>query len=196
MKKLIVALTVGLFITALQAQELPLFPKVKFKTNRGDIVLELDTARAPITVYNFLQYVKSGHYDGTIFHRVIPGFMIQGGAITTDYNEKQPGGPIPNESGNGLSNQSGTIAMARTNLPHTATAQFFINVADNIKLDPKPSRWGYAVFGTVIEGMEVVDAIVAIPTGPGGPFPTDVPQTMVIIEKATVIAEKAATIQE
>ncbi len=196
MKKLIVALTVGLFISALQAQELPLFPKVKFKTNRGDIVLELDTARAPITVYNFLQYVKSGHYDGTIFHRVIPGFMIQGGAITTDYSEKEFGSPIPNESGNGLSNQPGTIAMARTNLPHTATSQFFINVADNIKLDPKPSRWGYAVFGTVIEGMEVVDAIVAIPTGPGGPFPTDVPQTMVIIEKATVIAEKAATIQE
>ena len=196
MKKLIVALTLGLFITALQAQDLPLYPKVKFKTNRGDIVLELDTARAPITVYNFLEYVKTGHYDGTIFHRVIPGFMIQGGAITTDYNEKQSGGPIPNESGNGLSNQPGTIAMARTNLPHTATAQFFINVADNIKLDPKPSRWGYAVFGTVIEGMEVVDAIVAIPTGPGGPFPTDVPQTMVIIEKATVIAEKAATIQE
>ena len=196
MKKLIVALTLGLFITALQAQDLPLYPKVKFKTNRGDIVLELDTARAPITVYNFLEYVKSGHYDGTIFHRVIPGFMIQGGAITTDYNEKQPGSPIPNESGNGLSNQPGTIAMARTNLPHTATAQFFINVADNIKLDPKPSRWGYAVFGTVIEGMEVVDDVVAIPTGPGGPFPTDVPQTMVIIEKATVIADKAATIQE
>lgn len=196
MKKLIVALTVGLFITALQAQELPLYPKVKFKTNRGDIVLKLDTARAPITVYNFLQYVKSGHYDGTIFHRVIPGFMIQGGAITTDYSEKESGSPIPNESGNGLSNQPGTIAMARTNLPHTATSQFFINVADNNKLDPKPSRWGYAVFGTVIEGMKVVDAVVAIPTGPGGPFPTDVPQTMVIIEKATVIADKGATIRE
>ncbi len=195
MKKLIVGLVLGLFAAALQAQELPLYPKIKMKTNRGDIVLELDSVRAPITVYNFLKYVESGHYDGTIFHRVIPGFMVQGGGYAADYSEKPVGNPIPNESGNGLSNQPGTIAMARTNLPHTATSQFFINVSDNTKLDPKPSRWGYTVFGTVIEGMDVIDAIVAIPTGPGGPFPTDVPQTMVIIKKATVMMQKA-TLQE
>ena len=191
MKKLIVALALGSFIAAMQAQELPLYPKVKLKTNRGDIVLKLDTARAPITVYNFLNYVNSGHYDGTIFHRVIPGFMIQGGGYATDYSEIPTNDPIPNESGNGLSNQPGTIAMARTNLPHTATSQFFINVSDNLKLDPKPSRWGYTVFGTVVDGMDVVDAIAAIPTGPGGPFPTDVPQSMVIINKATVMVQKA-----
>ncbi len=191
MKKLIVALALGSFIAAMQAQELPLYPKVKLKTNRGDIVLKLDTARAPITVYNFLNYVNSGHYDGTIFHRVIPGFMIQGGGYATDYSEIPTNDPIPNESGNGLSNQPGTIAMARTNLPHTATSQFFINLSDNLKLDPKPSRWGYTVFGTVVDGMDVVDAIAAIPTGPGGPFPTDVPQSMVIINKATVMVQKA-----
>lgn len=195
MKKLIVALTLGLFVTSVQAQELPLYPKVKLKTNRGTIVLELDTARAPITVYNFLKYVEDGYYDGTIFHRVIPGFIVQGGGYATDYSEKPTGNPIPNESGNGLSNQPGTIAMARTNLPHTATAQFFINVSDNLKLDPKPSRWGYTVFGTVVEGMDVVEAIAAIPTGPGGPFPTDVPQSMVIIKKASVMLQRA-TIQE
>ena len=191
MKKLIVALALGLFVTTLQPEEIPPYPKIKIKTNRGDIVLELDGTRAPITVYNFLEYVKSGQYDGTIFHRVIPGFMVQGGGYKTDYSEKPVGKAIPNESGNGLSNQPGTIAMARTNLPHSATSQFFINVADNNRLDPSPSRWGYTVFGTVIDGMDVVDAIVAIPTGPGGPFPTDAPQTMVIIEKVTVMSQKA-----
>jgi len=196
MKKLIVALTLGLFVPAMQAQELPLYPKVRIETNRGDIVVELDTARAPITVYNFLEYLKKDQYDDTIFHRVIPGFMIQGGGYLVDYSEKPVGKPIPNESGNGLSNQPGTIAMARTNLPHTATSQFFINLDDNNRLDPSPSRWGYTVFGEVVEGMDVVEAIAAIPTGPGGPFPTDAPQSMVIIEKISLIAQRLGSSAE
>ena len=196
MKKLIVALTLGLFVTTMQAQELPLYPKVRIKTNRGDIVVELDTAKAPITVYNFLKYLKKDQYDDTIFHRIIPGFMIQGGGYRVDYTEKPVGKPIPNESGNGLSNQPGTIAMARTNLPHTATSQFFINLDDNNRLDPSPSRWGYTVFGEVVEGMDVVEAIASIPTGPGGPFPTDAPQSMVIIKDISLIVQRPGSSAE
>ena len=196
MKKLIVALTLGLFVTTMQAQELPLYPKVRIKTNRGDIVVELDTAKAPITVYNFLEYLKKDQYDDTIFHRIIPGFMIQGGGYRVDYTEKPVGKPIPNESGNGLSNQPGTIAMARTNLPHTATSQFFINLDDNNRLDPSPSRWGYTVFGEVVEGMDVVEAIASIPTGPGGPFPTDAPQSMVIIKDISLIVQRPGSSAE
>ncbi|MCH8930692.1 MAG: peptidylprolyl isomerase, partial [Proteobacteria bacterium] len=144
---------------------------------------------------NFLRYVAKAQYNNTIFHRLVPGFVIQGGGYDAEFSDKPSYETIVNESGNGLSNQPGTIAMARTNLPHTATAQFFINVSDNLKLDPKPSRWGYTVFGTVVEGMDIVEAIAAIPTGPGGPFPTDVPQSMVIIEKASVMLQRA-TIRE
>jgi peptidyl-prolyl cis-trans isomerase A (cyclophilin A) len=157
--------------------------KVKLATSEGDIVVELDAAKAPKTVENFLQYVKAGHYNGTVFHRVIANFMIQGGGMTSDLKEKTTRPPIGLESRNGLANQRGTIAMARTSDPNSATAQFFINVKDNDFLNQPQSRDGngYAVFGKVVEGMDVVDKIRVVPTGPG-----DVPVTPVIIKKATV----------
>ncbi len=157
--------------------------KVKLETSAGNIVVELDAAKAPKSVANFLQYVKSGHYDGTIFHRVIGNFMIQGGGMTADMKEKGTRAPIPLESRNGLTNQRGTLAMARTQDPNSATAQFFINVKDNDFLNQANSRDGngYAVFGKVIQGMDVVDKIKATPTGPG-----DVPVTPVVIKHATV----------
>jgi peptidyl-prolyl cis-trans isomerase A (cyclophilin A) len=157
--------------------------KVKLETTAGIIVVELDAAKAPKTVDNFLQYVKSGHYNGTVFHRVINNFMIQGGGMTADLKEKPTLPPIGLESKNGLTNQRGTIAMARTNDPNSATAQFFINVKDNDFLNQAQARDGngYAVFGKVVEGMDVVDKIRTVPTGPG-----DVPLTPVVIKKATV----------
>ena len=157
--------------------------KVKLATSAGDIVVELDAAKAPKTVDNFLQYVKAGHYDGTVFHRVIDNFMIQGGGMTADMKEKETRRPIPLESKNGLMNQRGTIAMARTSDPNSATAQFFINVKDNAFLDQPTSKDGngYAVFGKVIQGMDVVDKIKVVPTGPA-----DVPQQAIVIKKATV----------
>jgi peptidyl-prolyl cis-trans isomerase B (cyclophilin B) len=170
-------------------------PKVRISTNLGDIVLELYPEKAPKTVANFLQYVNDGFYDGTIFHRVIDGFMIQGGGFTTDFVQKPTRDPIPNEADNGLRNTVGTIAMARTRDPQSATAQFFINVANNSPLDFRektPRAWGYCVFGRVIEGMPVLKAIKEVPTGPGGPFFQDVPQHPVIIKQARVINEKPA----
>ncbi|MEO8122805.1 MAG: peptidylprolyl isomerase [Burkholderiales bacterium] len=157
--------------------------KVKLVTTMGDIVIELDAAKAPKSVDNFLQYVKSGHYDGTIFHRVIGNFMIQGGGMTADMAQKPTRPPIPLESRNGLNNVRGTVAMARTNDPNSASSQFFINVKDNDFLDAAKSRDGngYAVFGKVISGMDVVDKIKAVPTGPG-----DVPLQPVIIKSASV----------
>lgn len=163
------------------------FPRIEMQTSAGRIEIELDRARAPLTVANFLQYVEDGYYDGTLFHRVVPGFVVQGGGLTPDFEEKPVRDPVANESGNGLSNRQGTIAMARTNDPHSATAQFFFNLADNTRLDPSAARWGYAVFGRVVEGFGVVDAIGRVPTGPGGPFDTDVPQTNVVIEKVRVL---------
>lgn len=168
--------------------------RVKLQTNLGDIVVELDRAKAPQTVENFLSYVRDGHYDGTIFHRVIENFMIQGGGFTSDYQQKPTRKPIANEANNGLKNKRGTIAMARTSDPDSATAQFFINVVDNDFLDyraPTQQGWGYAVFGRVVEGMDVVDEIKNLPTGPGGPFRNDVPRQAVVIEKATVEADPA-----
>ena len=157
--------------------------KVKLETTAGNIVIELDAAKAPKSVDNFLQYVKSGHYNDTVFHRVINNFMIQGGGMTADLKEKPTRPPIGLESRNGLTNQRGTVAMARTNDPNSATAQFFINVKDNDFLNQANARDGngYAVFGKVIEGMDVVDKIRAVPTGPG-----DVPTTPVVIKRATV----------
>lgn len=158
--------------------------KVKLKTNKGDIVLELNAAKAPITVANFLQYVNAKHYDGTVFHRIIDGFMIQGGGMALDGGrlvEKPTGDAIKNESKNGLKNDTGTVAMARLPDPDSATAQFFINVANNDGLN-FPSNGGYAVFGKVIEGMDVVNAIKAVKTGAG-----DVPVEPVVIESATVV---------
>lgn len=163
---------------------------IKFTTNQGDIVLELDGEKAPNTVKNFVAYVEDGFYEGTIFHRIIPNFMAQGGGFTSDFQQKETQDPVDNEADNGLKNDRGTIAMARTNDPHSATGQFFINLSDNgfLNHSSKTSQgWGYAVFGKVTEGMDVVDTMAAIPTGSGGMFPTDVPQEEVIIEKAEVI---------
>jgi peptidyl-prolyl cis-trans isomerase B (cyclophilin B) len=165
--------------------------KVLLKTNKGDITLSLDAVKAPKTVANFLQYVKSGHYDGTIFHRVINNFMIQGGGMGVGMKEKTTGTPVENEANNGLKNERGTVAMARTSDPHSATAQFFINVNDNDFLNhtaPSAQGWGYAVFGKVTDGLDVVDTIRKVKTGNAG-FHQDVPAEDVIIEKASVIAE-------
>jgi peptidyl-prolyl cis-trans isomerase B (cyclophilin B) len=162
---------------------------VHMQTNHGTIVLELDADKAPKTVENFIQYAKDGYYDGTIFHRVIPGFMIQGGGFDASMNQKPTRAPVKNEADNGLKNELGTIAMARTNDPHSATAQFFINVKDNGFLDhssPSAQGWGYCVFGRVTEGMDVVQAIEKVATGNKG-FHQDVPVTDVIIEKVTVV---------
>ncbi|MBT8529864.1 peptidyl-prolyl cis-trans isomerase [Polynucleobacter paneuropaeus] len=163
--------------------------KVLLKTNKGDITLSLDAVKAPKTVANFLQYVKAGHYDGTIFHRVINNFMIQGGGMGVGMKEKSTGTPVENEANNGLKNERGTVAMARTSDPHSATAQFFINVNDNDFLNhtaPSAQGWGYAVFGKVTDGLDVVDMIRKVKTGNAG-FHQDVPAEDVIIEKASVI---------
>ncbi|AJW44991.1 MULTISPECIES: peptidylprolyl isomerase [Ralstonia] len=164
---------------------------VKLHTNHGDITLALDAEKAPKTVANFVSYVKDGHYNNTVFHRVIKGFMIQGGGFEpgNDMKQKPTKAPIENEANNGLKNERGAIAMARTNDPHSATAQFFINTVDNDFLNhtsPTPQGWGYAVFGKVTEGMDVVDKIRAVRTGNRG-FHQDVPMEDVIIESAEVI---------
>jgi len=161
--------------------------KVKLATSAGDITVELDREKAPKTVDNFLQYVRSGHYDGTVFHRVIDNFMIQGGGYKADMSEKPTRAPIALESKTGLSNVRGTLAMARTNMPDSATAQFFININDNLFLDQANARdgHGYAVFGKVVSGMEVVDKIKAVPTQAVGPH-QNMPVTPVILRKATV----------
>jgi cyclophilin family peptidyl-prolyl cis-trans isomerase len=162
-------------------------PRVELVTNHGSLVLELDPVKAPITTENFLRYVRDGHYDGLIFHRVIAGFMAQAGGYDAEFAERETRDPIQNESRNGLSNERGTIAMARTNDPHSASAQFFINLVDNQRLDGAPGRWGYAVFGRITKGLDVLDEIGALPTGRGGPFPTDVPVRPVVIEQARVL---------
>jgi len=162
-------------------------PRVALNTSEGRIVLALEPEKAPATVENFLRYVEDGHYDGTIFHRVIPDFMIQGGGFTPDFVQKETRAPIKNEADNGLTNQRGTVAMARTMDPQSATAQFFINVSDNDFLNfsaPTQRGYGYAVFAEVVEGMEVADRIVSQPTGPAGPFRSDVPRETVLIESA------------
>ena len=196
-------------------------PRVKFITNMGEFVVEVYPDKAPKTVDNFLQYVRDKHYDGTVFHRVISNFMVQGGGYDTRYREKPSRAPVTHEGREALSkggarNTVGTLAMARTNDPHSATAQFFINVRDNAFLDPvwipdgdpvarfeyggrtyenvpranllnAPQLFGYTVFGAVVSGMDVVERIKAVPTGAGGPFPTDVPRTQVTIQSATLV---------
>jgi peptidyl-prolyl cis-trans isomerase A (cyclophilin A)/peptidyl-prolyl cis-trans isomerase B (cyclophilin B) len=165
--------------------------KVLMKTSLGDMTIELYPDKAPKTVENFLGYVNSGFYDGTIFHRVIDNFMIQGGGFTQDLHQKPTRPAIANEAKNGLSNLRGTLAMARTGDPNSATAQFFINVVDNPRLDftseANGATWGYCVFGKVISGLDVVDKIRAVPTGAQGPFRSDVPLTAVVIEKVSAI---------
>ena len=166
-------------------------PLVKLETSMGDITLELYPDKAPVTVANFLEYVKAGFYNGTIFHRVISGFMIQGGGLDAQMQEKTTDAPIKNEANNGLTNDAYTVAMARTSAPHSATAQFFINVANNAFLNHKgatPQGWGYAVFGKVVKGREVVDKIKAVATTNRGPH-ENVPQEPVTIIKATVVQE-------
>lgn len=174
---------------------------VRMTTNKGEIVIELDRAKAPITVENFLAYTRAGFYDGTVFHRVIPTFMIQGGGFDTAAKQKATEKPIRNEGANGLSNRRGTIAMARTNDPDSATSQFFINVVDNPNLDTMPGRPGYAVFGKVVKGMDVVDAIRVVPTGTKMAMPTgssrsasmrDWPVEEVVIEKVVEITPEEA----
>lgn len=162
-------------------------PKVELETNLGTIEITLDEAKAPKSVENFLKYVDAHHYDGTIFHRVIRGFMAQGGGFDEGFEKKSVLDPIENEADNGLKNARGTVAMARTSDPHSATAQFFVNVVDNGFLDhtsKSPSGWGYAVFGTVTSGMDVVDKMIGIPTGSGGSFAKDVPQQAIVIRSA------------
>ena len=181
------SLALGALSLALMSALPAVAQKVKLATSAGDIVIELDAAKAPKSVENFLAYVKAGHYDGTVFHRVIGNFMIQGGGMTADLKEKTTRAPIALESRNGLNNDKGTVAMARTNAPNSATAQFFINLNDNQFLNAAASRDGngYAVFGKVTSGMDVVEKIRNIPTGNKGPF-ENVPLEPVIIKQATV----------
>ena len=179
-----IATAATIFVAPVHAQNAP---RVKLATSLGDIVVELNPAKAPKTVENFLKYVADKHYDGTIFHRVIDGFMIQGGGFTPDMVQKPMRPPIPLEATNGLKNDTYTIAMARTNVPDSATAQFFINVKDNAMLNaPQPDGHGYAVFGKVVSGTEVVDKIKGVPTGNKGPF-QNVPTTPVVITSATLV---------
>jgi peptidyl-prolyl cis-trans isomerase A (cyclophilin A) len=194
-KKLFLYLLVGVLSGILictgpvNAQNAANNPKVAMETSMGKLVIELFPKEAPETTRNFLGYVKDGYYDGTIFHRVIAGFMIQGGGFTETMVKKDTRGPIKNEATNGLKNDRGTMAMARTSDPDSATAQFFINLVNNDGLNrPKPDGHGYAVFGKVIEGMEVVDRIAKVETGVRGPF-RDVPSTPVIIKSVKVIRE-------
>jgi peptidyl-prolyl cis-trans isomerase B (cyclophilin B) len=170
-------------------------PQVEMKTSLGIIVIELDAEKAPGTVDNFVQYVKDGHYDGTVFHRVIPGFMIQGGGFDPDFKQKATRKPVKNEASNGLKNDVGTIAMARTADPHSATAQFFININDNASLNfrfPTPEGYGYTVFGKVTKGMDVVQRIAKVQTGPGPAPHRDVPVKPVVIESARLLDAKPA----
>jgi peptidyl-prolyl cis-trans isomerase A (cyclophilin A) len=165
--------------------------RVVVTTNFGAFTIELQRDRAPLTVENFLSYVRAGSYTNTQFHRVIANFLIQGGGVGIDYKAKPTNKPIPNESGNGLRNLRGTVGLARASGPHTGDAQFFVNVVDNPDLDPLPTRWGYAVFGRVVEGMDVVDRISVEPTGAAGPFKADAPLKQVIIQKVELVAPAA-----
>lgn len=165
-----------------------LFPRVKMETSLGTLVVELDRTRAPITVDNFLRYAVDGHYNDSLFHRIIKDFVVQGGGYDLKFNERPTRAPIFNESGNGLSNSLGTIAMAREDAPYTATSQFYFNVANNDRLDPSPRRWGYAVFGEVVEGLEVLEAMAAVPTELDAKTGfSDVPSAPVILRKVTLL---------
>lgn len=169
-----------------------LLPRVKLETSLGNIVVEVDTVRAPLTAENFLRYVRDGAYDGTVFHRVIANFVIQGGGYDERLAERPPRASIPNESGNGLSNRRGTLGLAREDSPHSGGSQFYVNLADNAGLDPTPSRWGYAVFGRVVEGMEVVDKIGYLRTETVAVFGSDVPVERPVVRRAYVIEDALA----
>jgi cyclophilin family peptidyl-prolyl cis-trans isomerase len=164
-----------------------LAPRVRVETTEGEFVMELDSVRAPLTSENFLRYVRDGAYDGTVFHRVIPNFVVQGGGFDGQLAQRPPRAPIPNESGNGLSNRRGTVGLAREDSPHSGSAQFYFNLVDNLGLDPLPSRWGYVVFGRVIAGMEVIDRIAHLPTETVAAIGPDVPVARPMIRRAYVI---------
>jgi len=168
-----------------------LAPRVQLDTSLGTIVLELDAVRAPLTAENFLRYVRDGHYDGTVFHRVIPNFVIQGGGFDEKLAPRAGRAPIPNESGNGLSNRRGTLGLAREDSPHSGSAQYYINLVDNGGLDPLPTRWGYTVFGRVVEGMDVVDRIAYLQTHTIRDFAADVPVDPPVVRRAFVVGETA-----
>ncbi len=182
------ALTAG-FANAQEEEIVSTDPRVNVVTSAGSFVIELDVDRAPLTVENFLAYAREGHYDGTVFHRVIQGFVAQAGGYTGDFQLKPTERMVVNEAGNGLSNLRGTIGLARTSDPHSGNSQFYINLVDNLDLNPRPTRWGYAVFGTVVEGMEVVDEIGHVPTGANATFERNVPVQNIVIERVEVIGE-------
>ncbi len=182
-------------LATLQASGQPagtLAPRVRFETSAGDFVVEVDTVRAPITAENFLRYVRDGAYDGTVFHRVIPNFVVQGGGYDDRLAARPARAAIPNESGNGLSNRRGTLGLAREESPHSGSSQFYINLIDNPGLDPLPSRWGYAVFGRVVEGMDVIDRIAYMRTETVENFGADVPVERPVVRRAWVVGDSAA----
>nr|WP_044556283.1 peptidylprolyl isomerase [Shewanella piezotolerans] len=184
----LIAIVLTPLANAVDIQPNTLYPQVEFDTSMGKIVVELDRTRAPLTVDNFLTYVVKGHYDNTLFHRVIADFVVQGGGLDLNKEERPTDKPIVNESGNGLSNLTGTIAMARENEPHTATSQFYFNVVDNEKLDPSSRRWGYAVFGEVTSGMEILAAMALVPTEFNNKLEwPDFPIEDIILKRATLL---------
>jgi len=183
---------IGLLLAAvltLSTQAIAAPPQwVRVTTSMGEFTIEVNAERAPLTAANFLRYVKEGYYSGTLFHRVVGNFVVQGGGyMAADFKLKTPHESIPNESGNGLRNKRGTVGLARAGEPHSGNAQFYINLADNPDLDPVPTRWGYAVFGTVVQGMEVLERIGVLPTGKAGPFKSEAPLTPVVIQKAELM---------
>ena len=170
-----------------EARAAPLPNRVRVDTSLGSFIIQLETARAPLTVANFASYVRSGFYEGTILHRVIANFVVQGGGYNAKFQLQPTTTTVANESGNGLSNKRGTVGLARTELPHSGNAQFYVNLTDNDDLDPTPVRWGYAVFGRIVEGMEVVDRIGRTPTGAVGPWPKDAPLDPVVIKRIEIL---------
>ena len=192
MKKSFLLSALAGLVLSFQAQAANI-ERVRVTTNLGAFVVEMQRDRAPLTVENFLFYVKSGYYTNTLFHRAIANFVVQGGGVGPDYKSKPVQKPIANEAGNGLKNLRATVGLARASGPHSGDCQFYVNVADNADLDPLPTRWGYAVFGKVIEGMEVVDRISISPTGSMGPFKQDAPLQPVIIQKVELLTDGNAT---
>jgi cyclophilin family peptidyl-prolyl cis-trans isomerase len=190
MKRILCLLTL-LSVAGVAAAD-PLTPRVRIETSEGDFVIEVDAVRAPLTAENFLRYVRDGFYDGTVMHRVVEGFVVQGGGFDRAFALKPTRGPVANESGNGLSNRRGSVGLARGDSPHSGTSQFYVNLVDNLGLNPLPTRWGYAVFGQVVEGMDVVDRISHAATGAVGPFGADAPLTPVVLERASVVGEPSA----
>ena len=190
--RLVVAAAAALACAAALAGDFsfdPAIKKVRVDTNLGSFTILLERERAPLTTVNFLNYVRSGQYTGTIFHRVISNFIMQGGGYDQKFELLAVNGPVANESGNGLSNKRGTVGIARTDSAHSANAQFYVNLADNDDLDPTPLRWGYAVFGRIVEGMDVVDRIGRTPTGSVGPWPKDSPLDAVIVKHMEMISD-------